>query len=1158
MNKPFNHLHVHSQFSLLDGISRRSDLIKKAKSFDMKGIAMTEHGAMFNAISFYKECLENNIVPVIGMEAYVAPDTRFGREYSKKGESEVDAKNGDLTYYAYHLTILSKNRQGYENLKKISSLAYREGFYKKPRIDEEILTENHEGLIVLSGCLASKISRLIVSGHNDKALQEVDKMRNIFGDDFYLEVMDHNIAEEAIVREALIDFGKQRGIGLVMTGDSHYTNHGDELAHEAALAIGTNATLSDPDHWKFPGEGFWFKSPEEMYDIAESADIPVEALANTQMIVNKIEDYAFKLSSKTKKSIIPVFKDANNRPLTNEECDILIEAKCREGLMLRGKNNIKEYEDRLAAELKTIKSKEFSSYFLLIADIIDYMRKHNILAPIGRGSSGGSLVCYCLFIIGLDPIKFNVPFSRFINEGRKDLPDIDTDISQEHRKEIIDYISTKYGKDRVGQIVTFQSMAPKAAVDNVGRVLGVPSQVRRNVGKLLGETEKDDKLNDLLKDKPKVREVMEPISNWISISTTLEGNNKNLGAHAAGIVISNDPLMDYVPLVRDTKEGNLLTQYDMKDLSELGLLKLDMLGLKTMDLIQKTIEMIEINHKVKLDFQNFPLDDDKTYATIASGKYVSVFQFDSSGIRAAARQLKTEKFDHIVALNALYRPGPMEPDETGKSIMDRYIDRRHGRESLDVWHPDLEPVLKSTYNLCIYQEELMGLAQVMAGFTESEADEYRAAVGKKSQSAFDAAQAKFIERGVSIGRDRTLMQTIANRLKGFSRYGWNIGHSNSYGYLSYVTAYLETHYPLEYYTTLLNVNLDDNDELKVLLSAILQKGVKISTPHINLSGEKFHTDGVRIYMGIKSIKQLGDASLKPLFEIRNNGQFTDYIDFCIRTSKKGSINKTVKENIVKAGGFDWDTSLTHVEKIQNTELIQKIIKKFEDKLDATQIRQLILERIVCGGPALAEQERLAQEREVLNFYISSHPVLEFQSLFSLFDQYNFIIPSQIASTNIGTQIIMVGVLENKEMKPTKTGTQYVNMKVGDHISSRFMKIWSPLSNKVFDQLLVNNLVLLHGTVKEDKFLPDDNQVNINGIIPVTATSGGIPINEFIAKTEEIARNVISILGAQENSISDSILQTGHVVTLKNTAYIRASHFDQLKPLIGKVHYAIAF
>jgi DNA polymerase-3 subunit alpha len=620
--KSYVSLHVHTTFSLLDGISRREDLVKKAKEFGMPALAITEHGNLFNAISFYKQCTDANIQPILGMEAYMAPDSRFGRTYAKKGEAQEDAKNGDLSSAYYHLTLIAKNRAGYENLKQLSSLAYREGFYYKPRIDDEILTKYKDGLIVLSGCLASRTSRLIVAGNQAKALEEIDRMRGLFGEDFYLEVMDHNIEEEEIVRNALINFGKMRGIGIVMTGDSHYTEHSDSSAHEIALAIGTGKNIQSAERWTFPGSGYWFKSPQEMYAAAEAADIPEHALTTTLDITKRIEDYGFSLVSKTKKSIIPSYRDELGNVIGNQTCHELLHFKAIQGLCTRGLGESKPHQERLAFELDMIRRKDFSSYFLIIADIVENaMRRKGIITPIGRGSSMGSLVCYCTYITGLDPIEHNLPFSRFINEGRKDLPDIDTDISKERRKEVIEYIVNKYGKDRVAQIVTFQSMAAKAVADDVGRGLGVPSSIRKSLGKLLGDLTKDDRLEEVLDGNKAARELMSQTPDWIDNAKRLEGNNRNLGEHAAGIVISNDPIINHVPLLRDSKDGYLVTQYDMRDLGELGLLKLDMLGLRTLDLIQKTVDLINERHgQVIDDYQRIPLNDTATYATVAEAQ----------------------------------------------------------------------------------------------------------------------------------------------------------------------------------------------------------------------------------------------------------------------------------------------------------------------------------------------------------------------------------------------------------------------------------------------------------------------------------------------------------------------------------------------------------
>ena len=1547
--KAYTHLHVHSTFSLLDGISRRSDLIAKAKELGMSALAMTEHGNMHNAISFYKGCLDASITPIIGCEMYISPDSMAGRSYAKKGEAEEDSKNGDLTYYAYHLTVLAKNRDGYNSLKKLNTLSYREGFYRKPRIDDEALAANKEGLIVLSGCLASKVSRLIVAGHKDKALEEVDRMRKTFGESFFLEVMAHNIEEENVVRNALIEFGNQHGIGLVLTGDSHFTNHGDELAHEVALGIGINKTLSNPDRWKFNGDGYWFKSQEEMHEIARNASIPHSALDNTINITNSIEDYGFQLVSKTKKLIIPQFKDDVGNVLDNDTCDQLIELKAFGGLAERKLSDKPEYVARLTEELEMIKKKKFSSYFLIISDIVDFMRKNNIMPGVGRGSAGGSLVCYSLFITGIDPVKWGASFSRFINEGRKDLPDIDTDISQERRGEILDYIVAKYGKDRVAQIVTFQTMGAKAAIDNVGRILDVPSVTRRQIGKMVGELSKDDHLTDVLHDNIPVKNMLSQVPNWIDVSLRLEGNNKNLSAHAAGVVISNDDITNHVPLLRDSKEGYLVTQYDMADLGELGLLKLDMLGLKTLDLIQGSIELIKERNGVYIDFQNMSLDDADTYTTIANGKYVSIFQYDSNGIRNAAKQLRPDKFEHLVALNALYRPGPLEPGSGlhGKSILENYIDRRHGREEIESWHKDLNGVFDRTlglcvyqdeditlyngktkkikdidigdevlsigstknrvsnkvksgrkevfkistayggsvsltadhvimvngketkacdvvvgdylhkpytrledgtssmsinqayciglllgdgaltsstpimclgndeiwrqqcnkifretfndidpieyhctrsyylrlrmsdrahgghsknsvntllsyiglkdvscknkfipdvllksndsiraavvaglwdsdgsvanaihftstssrlrndvrsildhfhissytsgvrvfirdvqkfmsiiklrhhnktvpkkknglglkyhqshlidlynsrnstqdaflrqYNIsssclghilsgrhkyissvtighisngdiydmyygmhnsdrvvsieplgvqtvydlsmedttrpwftaggilvhnCVYQEDVMNTAKIFAGFSDAEADEYRAAIGKKDKVKFDAAQQKFIDHAIKHGRTDSEARDVTTKLAGFARYGWNVSHSLCYSYLSYATAYLETHFPHEYYTVLLNLNQDKSDKIKPILSSIMQRGIKIKPPHINYSHKNYITNGKVIYMGIQTIRMIGAVAVEPILNERKlNGEYKSYIDFCIRMNLHGRVNKSVKENLIKSGAFDWDTSMNVKNKLFHTELIQNICRKFYDKLPYDELYAYIVEHTPQLPDDINAAERLAMEKSSLNFYITSHPVVQFYPILNMFDMHDFITPAQVSGTDIGTRAILIGLVEEKEMKMTKNNKPYLNLRISDNFDTIYVKIWSPLATMLDNTFTEGQLVFINCTVKEDKLRPDENQVYVHSLIPIVNQNGGIPVEEFIANTVVDGNVASTILNVPVATYSEKIMNLGHVFTLKNTGYIRPEAFSELQSLKNKVHFSLKF
>jgi DNA polymerase-3 subunit alpha len=1161
-NQNFVHLHVHTIFSLLDGISRREDLAKRAKAFGMPALAITDHGNIFNAVSFYKTCHDVGIKPIIGQEFYVAPDTRFGREYSNKAQSQKEAEDGDLSYYAYHLGVIARNREGYENLKKLSTIAYREGFYKKPRIDLEILAAHKEGLIVLSGCLASMTSRFIVAGEMDKAMDMIDKQRAIFGENFFLELMHHDIGgEETVVNEALVDIGNKHGIPLLMTNDSHYTDKDDAVAQEVALCIGTNKMMSDPKHFRFNGEGYWFKTAKEMQDTALLAGFPQSSLDNTLLVNNMVEDYGFKLTSKKHPPQVPLFRNEAGDPVPAEQCHIDLATKAWMGLMERGLAEIPKYQERLTFELETIKEKNFSSYFLIIADIVEFMRKNGIPTGVGRGSAGSALTCYSLRITDMDPILYKMPFSRFINPGRKDLPDIDTDISQARRHEVINYIVNKYGKDKVGQIVTFTSLGAKAALDNVGRALGVPSAIRRQVGHLIGDTGPDDSVDDVTESNKKVMELVTTVPEWLNVSKKLEGNNKNLSAHAAGIVIANTPLADQVPLIRDSKEGYLVTQYDMKDLQELGLLKLDMLGLKTLDLIQGTFDLIRERHGVHLEYSKIPLNDAATYQTVANGKFVSVFQFDSSGIRAAAKQLWPDRFDHLVALNALYRPGPMLPGSgtNGKSIMDNYFERRHGREQVELWHHELADVLQDTYGLPIFQEQLMYVSQIIAGFTEAEADEFRSAVGKKDKVKFDAACAKFKERGLAYTggkepRTVALMDDLIKKIEGFARYAWNISHSVCYSELSYATAWLETNYSLEYYTCLLNTNVSDNDKLKANLSAILQKGIKILPPHVNNSKAEFYTDGKHIYMGLSSIRNMGDVALDIIMKDRQkNGDYKDFLDFCLRMGPNGKVTKLHKDNLIKAGAFNWDTRYTAKDKYENVELLQKIYKKFQEKTTDEIIRKQFDEKFVETGKDWDESERLNHERTVLNFYISSHPVTTFAPLFNLFPQINFITPSQLADQQLNSKVVMLGVVESKEMKTTQKGDPFIRMKVGDQMGAVDVMVWSPLASQVYGKLADQQLVFVTGGVREDKFRAGEFQIYVNNVSPVA--SSGIPINSFYAADQTTANRVIQALNCDVGAMSDGLRDMGTIVTLKSVAFIKPEHFELLKH--ERVNYQVS-
>lgn len=1181
--KDFTHLHVHTTFSLLDGISFREDLLAKAKEFNMSAVAVTDHGSLYNHVSFYQAAAKAGVKPILGIETYIAPDSRHNRKYESKKELE----KGDISAHSYHLVLLAKNHQGYKNLMKLSSLAYREGFYYKPRIDLEILTQYKEGLIATSACIGSIVGQSILQDRKDLAVEWINKFRYLFGEDFYLELMQHDMPEDKIISEALIDMGKSLGIPLIVTNDSHFTERDDSLAQEVALCLNGHKTLSDPTHWKFDGQGYWFKSTEEMYDLVTRAGYPIEAMTNTVNIANKIEDYAFRLASKHG-HMVPLFKDSHGNKWTSDDAHQKLVMACWNGMAERGLLGKPEYEARLTQELDTMHRKNFSSYFLIIADIIRFIRTLETLPPFGRGSSVGSLVCYVLGITAMDPIRWNVPFYRFINEGRKDLPDIDTDISQRLRPAVIDYIVKTYGKEHVALIATFQTLAAKKAIDDAGAALDVPPVIRRQVTKLIGETVKDDKLEELLATNDEARNLMQGHPGWIDIALKLEGVHRNTGLHAAGVVISNDPLDEWVPLGRDS-DGYHTTQYDMIDVQALGLLKLDMLGLKAIDTIYDTIVTIKKLHGVDIDVYNLPLDDQRSYDTITKGEFVSIFQYDSQGMRNMAKKLQPKSLEYLMALNALFRPGPMEPQkvtlpdgtvEERPSIADIYLERRHGRQQVETWHPSLDKIMADTFGMPLYQEQISEMAKAIAGFTDTEADEYRAAIGKKNKEKFDAAQAKFKHHGMANGHPEAFMDFLVAALTGFARYGWNRGHAAGYSYISYVTAYLETHYPIEYYTALLNTNLGKAEELTTLLGAIMQKGVEIKPPDINTSGPYFSTDGRYIYMGLYSVKQMGvEALMGILWDREQRGQYTSYLDFIFRactlptipTDHKifkdiklpewnfekqpevppsyqiKSVNKTVIENLVKAGSFSWDTSFTDKDKISVIEKAQKMAKK--KNVDPSMYGLQVMEAVLptCSGNEFSKMERSALEREALNFYVSGHPVTVYTRYFpTLHAEGQLITPSQLKNCDLQSAIVILGLLQKKEMKMTKKNKPYLRLMIQDHFGEVGINVWDPLATQVWPGLREGGIVLIRGTTQEPFFDGGGVDLYVRG---VHAILNGLPVQGYMVDDPDKVHEVVAKIGIPAGKIA-SIPGYGTVVHLPQTYAIQPDILDKFVNTTG--------
>jgi DNA polymerase-3 subunit alpha len=1177
----FTHLHVHTSFSLLDGISMRGDLLKKCKATGMPAMAVTDHGNLYNHMTFYKDAAKAGVKPILGMEAYIAPDSRHNREYKSGKDVEV----GDISEYAYHLILLAKNAEGYHNLKQLSTLSFRQGFYRKPRIDMEILQQYRKGLIVLSGCVGSITSQLILGNKKDEAAQWMSKFRYMFGEDFYLELANHEMPENKVICDALIDFGQKLGIGTVITNDSHFTEAHDDMAHEVALCLNTNSNVKSPDHWKFPGVGYWFKTPEEMLEVVQRSGYPLECLENSVQIANKIEDYGFKLG----KWQVPKFKDTKGLQWNSEDSHEKLVMMCWEGMERLGLSDKQDYIDRLNFELDMMERKNFSSYFLIIADIIRYIRDHGgMFAPIGRGSSVGSLVCYTTGITAMDPVEFSIPFYRFINEGRKDLPDVDTDISKRHRGDVIKYIQKTYGADCVAQICTFMQMNAKSAIDNVGRALDIPAAVRKTVSKLLGDEIAEDDDTDIIEDviKPNTAafDMMRSHSGWMDIASRLYGVHRGISVHAAGIVISNDAIDNHVPLVRD-HEGFLQTQYDMKDCAELGLLKLDMLGLRTLDVIFDACKLIKEQAGVEIDIYQMKMDDPEVYKMLCEASFVSVFQYDSQGMRALSRKLHPDNFELLMALNALYRPGPMLPqkemgsdgkEHAAPSICDIYLERRHGRQKVETWHPSLDKVLSGSFGMPLYQEQISEMSKLIAAFNDQEADEYRAAIGKKDKVKFLAAQDKFKTRGMSNGHSAEFMDFLCSRLAGFARYGWNRGHAAGYSKISYITAYLECHYPLQYYTALLNNNSDKTEKLAVLLGGIMQKGIEVRPPSVNDSGGLFTTDGTVIYMGLSSVRQLGGGALAAiLWERECNGQYAGYIDFVRRVSNLQpiptkhplfreyiepgwkwekaptipdsfvlkSVNKTVIENLIKAGAFSFDTILTDRDKLKVVETAQKLAKK-NSKVDEFAVIAKCSENL--EQTEFTPLEKAALERGVLNFYISGHPVSTYTKYISMLESDAHIItPTQLKECQVQEQVLIVSLCAQKEMKVTKNDKPFISMKLQDQFGEIYCRIWHPQSTVIWPMLADGGILLVKGIVQHDRFRDGELDVKVQHVQTI---SQGLPITGFVCQTDAQLSSVSEAFGVAPTE--PIRLPQGIICQLPQTYTVPHSILDQIMKMKG--------
>ncbi|MFH1380300.1 MAG: DNA polymerase III subunit alpha [bacterium] len=981
----FVHLHNHTGYSLLDGAcrivdekGRPADLLKTIESYKMPALAITDHGNMYGAIEFYKACVSVGIKPIIGCECYLAPQSRFDR-------------TGGMSETAYHITILAKNSTGYKNLMKLSSMGFIEGFYYKPRIDKDILKTHSEGLIALSGCLKGEIPKYVLKSDMTNAEKAVESYLDIFGEgNFYIEAMNHLIPEQIQILPGLERLSKKMKVPLVATNDCHYLHKADAEVQDALMCIGTGKLISDEKRLKFSTQEFYYKSPEEM--IALFKDMP-EAVTSTLEITEKCNlDISFDNLH------LPHYPIPEG-----ETADTYLDKLCREGVIKRYGQMTPELKSRLDHELTIIKKMGFSSYFLIVWDFIQFARSHEIPVGPGRGSGAGSLVAYVLEITSICPLKYGLLFERFLNPDRRSMPDLDIDFSDEGREKVIEYVKTKYGQNSVAQIITFGSLMARSVVRDVGRVMDIPLQDVDKIAKMIPR-DPGTTLHHALRTVPELKkqcDLYPQIKKLIEYAQKLEGLKRHTGVHAAGTVIGKDNITSFTPLARGSKDI-VTTQYDGDTLTKMGMLKIDFLGLRTLTVMSDAQKAIKKFKNKEFALGDIPFDDKKTYKLLSKAQTIGVFQLESSGMRDLLRKLKPTNMNDIIALISLFRPGPI-----GSGMLDDFVARRHGKVKVTYDHPALKPVLQETYGVIVYQEQVMKIATSLTGFSSGKADDLRKAMGKKIPEVMEKYREEFITGASERNIPKQLATTIFDKMAHFGGYGFNKSHASAYGVLAYQTAYLKANYPIEFMTALLTseigrsaVDKGEGSKLVQVISEIKNMNIELLPPDVQKSFHDFtieHDKGVeKIRYGLLAVKNVGSGAVDSIIEQRANGSFASMNDFLMRVDNR-TVNRKVIESLIKAGAFDGfgeDAKLLRAEFSETIdEMLTRSSKAQEDKLYGQGSLFNLTEMNVPGNgskgsrPQLQpwpEHTLLSNEREVLGFYLSGHPLTKFQQDLKIF------------------------------------------------------------------------------------------------------------------------------------------------------------------------------
>ncbi|MBL6991226.1 MAG: DNA polymerase III subunit alpha [Bacteriovoracaceae bacterium] len=1078
----FVHLHLHTQYSLLDGAIRLQDLFSKAKEYNMPAVAMTDHGNMFGAIDFYTRAKDAGIKPIIGCEVYMTTGSRLDRKIVVRknavaaGQDEVESG-----HQIHHLVLLCKNNIGYQNLCKLVSIGYLEGFYYKPRIDYEVLSRYSEGLIATTACLKGDVGYHFFTGEDKLAHEAISKLHGIFKDDLYLEIQENGLPEQAKINKKIISYASSSGLPLVATNDCHYLNRDDATAQEVLLCIQTGKTLQDEKRMKLSSDEFYFKSPDIMRDAFSEH---ISACDNTLKIASQCNvELNWKDKAGNQIYHIPDF-EIN----TSETTDEYFARVSKEGLLKRFQGphfaKIKQeqnweslikpmYHKRLEEEIAMIIEMGFAGYFLIVSDFIKWSKENDIPVGPGRGSGAGSLVAYSLLITNINPIPFNLLFERFINPERVTMPDFDIDFCQTRRSEVIEYVTQKYGAERVGQIITFGKMLAKGVIRDVSRVFDLPYSEADMIAKLIPDElkmtldkalELEPKLGELIESDPKIKQIMK-------VSKRLEGLLRHASIHAAGVIITNEPLVKHAPLFKG-KEGEQVCQFD-KDFSEMtGLIKFDFLGLKTLTVIANAVSFIRRDHDASFDIEEIDLEDPHIYQFISKGQTIGVFQLESSGMIDLCKRIMPSTLEDITAINALYRPGPLE-----SGMVDDFIEVKHGRSELVFPFPQLESTLKDTYGVIVYQEQVMNIARIVAGYSLGQADMLRRAMGKKKDAEMQRHREIFLEGAKKNNFDEEKAANLYDLMANFAAYGFNKSHAVAYALIAYQTAFLKAYYPAPFFAALLSTELSNTDKVTAYINDAKLFDIEVLPPDINESLWPFNVVGKNIRFGMGAIKNVGEGAVSEIIKQRQeNGPYTGFINFCERISFR-AVNKRVLESLIKVGAFDSCETYNRKTLLENMELITTYAAKKQEQESLGQVSLFDLidanQKDSNSNPQdwldiikvedMAQREKLSLEAELMGIYISGHPL----------DVFNNVI-TQVSSMTIAEipdvlgddrrDVILAGMIVSRKNIISRKGHKMCFATLED-LSGKIECIIFPKVFEEYEQMIAaNEPLIMHGHI----------------------------------------------------------------------------------------------